>query len=148
MPRPTNRDRDDRARDDRAAATILAGLNLEVSRMSPKNTATIAASVVGTLLLVATVALRWPSMLGWAAFVGFGLGGVASLFGAVGMTRRRTSVAFGVYMLACAIHFGLSFSDAEVPRWAQLWTAALLLASVAWYVREALQGASEGTSGA
>ncbi|MES3035280.1 MAG: hypothetical protein V4813_14880 [Gemmatimonadota bacterium] len=116
--------------------------------MSAKIIATIVASVLGSTVLFGAVALLRPSMLGWAAFVYFALAGIASLFGAVGIARRRTSAAFGVCMLAYALHFGISFGNTGLPQASPLLTTALLLAAVAWFAREARQPNSDGTSAA
>ena len=114
--------------------------------MSAKSTANAAATFLGTLLIIGAVWRLWPSMLGWLAFLAFTLAGIWSISSGAGFARKRVSVAFAVYMWVCAIHFGVSFGNTGLPRWSLLLTTAMLLTSVAWFMREARRTGSGGKS--
>jgi hypothetical protein len=96
-------------------------------------------AIVSLAVTLGAIAFVWPSMLGWVAVIGFGGAGFAFLHGAGGISRRRTSVAFGVYILACAARFGTWFGDMALPRGFELLLTLLLMLSVAWFIFESRQ---------
>lgn len=104
------------------------------------------AMVVGFAALLGASALAWPSMLGWAIFLNFGIAGLASFLGAVGIVRRRASVAFGACLIVTAVMFGALFSELALPRWFQPVSTSLFLVSVAWFVRESRRADASAVS--
>ena len=116
--------------------------------MTSNRIAKLGASFLGSLVFFGTVAIAWPSRLGLVLLLFFGVAGIASLVAALGIARRRSSVAFGVFMLVCAGKFGLSLGDFGLPRWSKLVLTSLLILSAAWFMREALRDASVGTQAA
>ena len=92
-------------------------------------------AVLGGVVLV----LRWFVVAGWIAFIGFALTGLAYLVGTPRGERRRTSIAFGVYMLVVAIYIGTSLGDMGMPRVIRLLLLAVLIVSNVWFMRVARQ---------
>jgi hypothetical protein len=104
--------------------------------MSSQPKAITVVAVVSLAVTLGVIAFAWPSMLGWVTVIAFGGVGLAFVRGAGGVARRRTSVAFGVFMLACAARFGTSFGALALPRWFGFVFTLMLMFSVAWFIFE------------
>lgn len=98
------------------------------------------AAVIVTL---GALAMARPAMAGWLTLIGFGGAGVVCLVGAGGIARRRTSVAFGVYMLVFAVKFGTGFGGPVVPRWFALSLTPVLFLALASFIFESRQDRAE-----
>ena len=99
----------------------------------------VAAVIVG----LGALAMARPAIAGWLTLIGFGGAGFVFLIGAGGIARRRTSVAFGVYMLVFAVKFGTGFGGPVVPRWFALSLTPVFFLAVAWCFYESRQDRAE-----
>ena len=93
-------------------------------------------SVVGLAVMLGTIALVWPWMLGWATLVGFGGLGLFFVRGGGGIARRQTGVAFGVSLCVLAVKYGLLFGGIERPRWMAHGLTLLFVLSMVWSIIE------------
>ena len=109
--------------------------------MPSNRTAVVAVIFLRTTVVLAGVALalRWSVAAGWIAFTGFALTGLALFVGTTRDARRRTSIAFGVYMLVVATYIGTTLGDMAMPRVIRLLLVAVQIVSIVWFVRAARQ---------
>lgn len=98
-------------------------------RVTAVTIASLAVALVSLILLP-------PAIRGLGMLVGFSALSALFLFGGVPMASRRLAIAFGLYMLVCAIKFGADFSDFPRSRTFTTASTLCLIAAVAWFIFE------------